>query len=143
MSDSIKDGCALRTFNVIDDFNSECLAIDVDFSLPAKRVILSLKQIIEWREKPKSIRCNNGPEYISQMLIDWTIQYKSKLPCYTLSQVSLTERFNRTVRQEWLELNLLEDIEQTQILATQWQWTYNNYCPDSAIGGVEPRLLLL
>jgi len=55
---------------VIDDFNRECLAIDVDFSLPAQRVIRSLKQIIEWRGKPSATRRDNGPEYISQELID-------------------------------------------------------------------------
>jgi putative transposase len=41
------------------------LAIDVDFSLPAERVIRSLNQIIEWRGKPASIRVDNGPEYVS------------------------------------------------------------------------------
>jgi putative transposase len=52
MSDSLKDGHSLRTFNVVDDFNRECLTIDVDFSLPTKRVIGSLEQIIEWRGRP-------------------------------------------------------------------------------------------
>jgi len=145
MSDSLKDGRALRTFNVIDDFNRECLAIDVDFSLPAQRVIRSLKQIIEWRGKPQAIRCDNGPEYISQALIDWTVQEKITL-LYTQpgkpTQNAYIERFNRTARQKWLELNLFEDIEQAQILATQWQWTYNNHRPHSAIGGIPPRQLL-
>ncbi|MFT5810459.1 MAG: putative transposase [Rubritalea sp.] len=68
MSDSLKDGRSLRTFNVIDDYNRECLTIDVDFSLPTKRVIRSLKQVVEWREKSNAIRCDNGPEYISQEL---------------------------------------------------------------------------
>gem|GEM_PF-4874462 len=36
------------------------------------RVIRSLKQIMEWRGKPKAIRVDNGPEYISQTLCSWT-----------------------------------------------------------------------
>ncbi len=48
------------------------------------------------------------------------------------------ERFNGTARRGWLELNVFESIE----LATQWQWTYNNERPHSAIGGVPPRQLL-
>ena len=40
------------------------------------------------------------------------------------------------------KLNLFEDIEHAQLLATQWQWTYNNIRPHSAIGGVPPRQLL-
>ena len=35
MSDSLASGRSIRTFNVIDDFNRECLAIDVDLSLPS------------------------------------------------------------------------------------------------------------
>lgn len=61
-------GRSIRTFNVIDDFNREGLAIDVDLSLPSARVIRSLKQLIEWRGKPSAIRCDNGPEYISKAL---------------------------------------------------------------------------
>ena len=44
-----------KLLNVLYDFNREGLAIDVDFSLPAERVIRSLNQIIEWRGKPASI----------------------------------------------------------------------------------------
>ena len=70
MSDTLSDGRAIRTFNVLDDFNREALSIEVDLSLPSARVIRSLEQVIEWRGKLKSIRCDNGPEYISQTLID-------------------------------------------------------------------------
>lgn len=34
-------------------------------------MIQSLERLIEWRGKPKTIRCDNGPEYISQALRDW------------------------------------------------------------------------
>jgi putative transposase len=60
MSDSLANGRSFRTFNVIDDFNREGLAIDVDFSMPSLRVIRSLEQIIEQRGKPKAIRRDNG-----------------------------------------------------------------------------------
>jgi len=43
MSDFLKDGRSIRAFNVIDDFNRESLAVDVDISLPTQRVIISLK----------------------------------------------------------------------------------------------------
>ena len=50
------DGRAFRLLNVLDDFNREGLGIEVDFSLPAERVIRSLDRIIEWRGKPGTIR---------------------------------------------------------------------------------------
>jgi putative transposase len=65
------DGRAFRLLNVLDDFNREGLGIEVDFSLPAERVIRSLDRIIEWRGKPGTIRVDNGPEYISEKLMKW------------------------------------------------------------------------
>ena len=61
MHDQLSDGHCIRLFNVIDDYNREGLAIDVDFSLPSSRVIRALDQIIEWRGQPSAIRCDNGP----------------------------------------------------------------------------------
>jgi putative transposase len=71
MSDSLNAGRSIRTFDVVDDYNIECLGIEVDHSLLAQRVIQSLERLIEWSGKPKAIRCDNGPEYISQALRDW------------------------------------------------------------------------
>ena len=71
MADQLSDGRSVRVFNVIDDFNREALAIDVDFSLPALRVIRSLDQVIEWRGKPAAIRCDNGPELTGHAIKDW------------------------------------------------------------------------
>lgn len=69
MHDQLSDGRSFRLFNVLDDFNREGLGIEVDLSLPSSRVIRSLEQIIEWRGKPRVIRCDNGPEYISGALL--------------------------------------------------------------------------
>lgn len=142
MSDSLASGRSIRTFNVIDDFNRECLAIDVDLSLPSARVIRSLEQIIEWRGKPEAIRCDNGPEYVSGELINWAIQRQITLLYIQPgkpTQNAYIERFNRTARHEWLNLNIFESVEHAQELATQWLWTYNNERPNTAIGGIPPR----
>ena len=56
MPDQLADGRKFRTLNVLDDFNREGLGIEVDFSLPAVRVVRSLNRIIEWRGAPKLIR---------------------------------------------------------------------------------------
>lgn len=145
MSDSLNDGRRFRTFNVLDDYNREGLGIEVDFSLPTLRVIRSLERIIEWRGKPLAIRCDNGPEYISQQLIDWANQKQITLLYIQPgkpTQNAYVERFNRTVRHEWLNLHSFDSIDQAQLLATQWLWSYNNERPHTAIGGVPPRKLL-
>lgn len=74
MADSLADGRAFRLLNVLDDFNREGLGIEIDFSLPAERVIRSLNQIIEWRGRLEIIRVDNGPEYISGKLMAWAEQ---------------------------------------------------------------------
>ena len=51
MHDQLHDDRSIRLFNIIDDFNSEALAIDIDFSMPVARVVRSLNQVIEWRGK--------------------------------------------------------------------------------------------
>ena len=85
MHDQVSDGRTYRLFNVIDDFNREGLGIEVDFSLPTGRVIRSLDQIIEWRGKPRSIRCDNGPEYISNKLAVWAENQGIKLVLFSLA----------------------------------------------------------
>lgn len=145
MSDSLIDGRSLRTFNVLDDYNREGLGIEVDQSLPSARVIRALEQIIEWRGKPAAIRCDNGPEYISQALVDWANEQQITLMYIQPgkpTQNAYIERFNRTVRHEWLDMHLFESIEHAQNLATEWLWTYNNERPNLGIGGVPPRQLL-
>ena len=141
MADRLGDGRAFRLLNVLDDFNREGLAIDVDFSLPAERVIRSLNQIIEWRGKPTSLRVDNGPEYVSNKLLEWaksrniTIQH---IQPGKPQQNAYIERYNRTVRHEWLDQYIIETIEEAQHHATQWLWTYNNERPNMGIGGITP-----
>lgn len=145
MSDSLSNGRGLRTFNLIDDYNRECLAIDVDLSMPALRVIRSLEQVIEWRGKPSALRCDNGPEYISGALVNWANQHQITLLYIQPgkpTQNAYIERFNRTARHEWLDMHHFDSVEQAQQLATEWQWQYNNERPNTAIGGVPPKRLL-
>jgi len=58
------------------------------------------------------------------------------------TQNTYIERFNRTVRNEWLNMHIFDSIEHAQSLATQWMWVYNNERPHSSIGGIPPRKLL-
>ncbi len=110
--------------------------------MPARRVIQSLERLVEWRGKPNSIRCDNGPKYISQQLRDLAqtsaIELKYIQPGKP-TQNAYIERFNRTVRQECLDLHLFDSVEQAQNLTTQWLWVCNNERPHFALGGIPPR----
>ena len=62
MLDALTDGRSFRTLNVMEDYNREVLGIEVDFSLPARRVIGCLQQLVDRHGKPDKIRCDNGPD---------------------------------------------------------------------------------
>jgi putative transposase len=145
MSDALADGRKIRTFNVIDDYNREGLAIDVDLSLPSARVIRVLEQVIEWRGKPAAIRCDNGPELVSGPLIAWGNKHQITMLYIQPgkpTQNAYIERFNRTARHEWLDMHLFHSVAQALLLATQWLWSYINERLITAIGGIPPRWLL-
>ncbi len=141
MHDQLIDGRSVRLLNVNDDYNRESLAIEVDFSLPSLRVIRTLDRIIEWRGKPGSIRCDNGPEYISQTLKEWAGKEQIVLNYIQPGkpqQNAYIERFNRTVRYDWLNQYLFSSIAEMQEFATRWQWLYNNERPNMGLGGITP-----
>lgn len=145
MHDQLSDGRSFRLFNVLDDFNREGLAIEVDLSLPSARVIRSLEQVIEWRGKPRVIRCDNGPEYISGALLAWAERNGIRIEYIQPGkpqQNAYVERYNRTVRYAWLARTLFDTIEQVQDKATRWLWTYNHERPNMALGGVTPAMKL-
>lgn len=141
MHDGLVDGKSYRLLNVIDDYNREGLGMEVDLSLPAERVIRALERIIEWRGKPKTIRCDNGPEYISSKLKAWAKKKEIDIAYIqpgNPQQNAYVERFNRTVRYDWLNQEIFYDIEEVQEKATRWLWHYNNERPNMALGGVTP-----
>ena len=117
------------------------MGIEVDFSLPAERVIRSLDQIIEWRGQPETIRCDNGPEYISELLEKWARERGIRLEFIQPGkpqQNAYIERYNRTVRYDWLAQYLFDSIEEVQEYATRWLWTYNHERPNMGLGGITP-----
>ncbi len=142
MHDQLEDGRSFRLLNILDDCNREGLGIEVDFSLPSERVIRTLDRLIEWRGKPNRLRCDNVPEYISGAVIAWAekkgIQLEFIQPGNP-QQNSYIERYNRTVRYDWLSHYCFESINEVQDYATKWLWTYNHERPNTAIGGITPK----
>ncbi len=142
MHDQLTCGRSFRLLNVIDDFNREALGIEIDFSLPSERVIRALEQIIEWRGKPLAIRCDNGPENISGTIQRWAEQVGIAFQYIQPGkpqQNAYVERFNRTVRYEWLSQYYWTDLDEVRDFATQWAWFYNHERPNMALDGFTPK----
>jgi putative transposase len=122
MHDQLADGRCFRLLNVIDDCNREVLGMEIDRSLPAGRVIRTLNRIMAWRGKPSAIRCDNGPEYFSDSVQRWAEENGIKIQFIQPGkpqQNAFVERFNRTVRYEWLSQYDWNDLEEVRTFATR------------------------
>ena len=101
----------------------------------------TLDQIIEWRGYPAAIRCDNGPEYVGVVLHQWAEQRGIRIDYIQPGkpqQNAYIERYNRTVRYDWLGHHLFESLAQIQDYATRWLWTYNHERPNMGLGVLHP-----
>lgn len=71
VSDGLANGRRLRCLTIVDDCTRECLAIEVDTSLPGIRVVATLDRLAELRGLPLSITVDHGPEFEGQVLDAW------------------------------------------------------------------------
>jgi len=146
MSDSLSNGRAIRTLNIIDDYNREALWIEVDTSLPAERVVRVLENLLLWRCAPKQIRMDNGPELISQRLESWAKEKQIKLIHIQPgkpAQNAYIERFNRTFREDVLDAYLFDNLEEVRMITERWLEEYNTIRPHEALQGSTPRQFAL
>jgi putative transposase len=141
MSDALWNGRRFRTLNALDEGVREGLAIEVDTSLPAKRVVRVLERLGETRGLPAALRMDNGPEFIAQELVDWCqargIEMRYIQPGKP-DQNAYIERFNRTVREEVLNAYVFEDLDQVREITATWLKTYNEERPHEALGSMPP-----
>jgi putative transposase len=54
-------------------------------------------------------------------------------------QNAYLERFNRTVRYEWLSRYCWSSLQEVQAFATRSMWSYNHDRPTMALGGFTPK----
>ena len=97
---------------------------------------------VERRGKPRAIRSDNGPEFISAKLTGRAEKQGIRLEYIqpgNPQQNAYVERYNRTVRYDWLGHYLFESIAEVQDYGTNWIWTYNHERPNMALGGITPK----
>lgn len=141
MSDSLTDGRSYRTLNVIDDYNREGLAVEVDHSLPSERVVRVLDQVAEERGYPRKLRSDNGPEFIARAITTWAEENEVELAPIQPgkpTQNAYIERFNRTFRQEVLDLYAFEALDEVRNESTRWLYRYNHDRPHLALDRQTP-----
>jgi putative transposase len=139
--DTLASGRSFRTLNLIDRFTRECLAIEVDTSLPAARVVRVLERVIGVAGTPESIRIDNGPEFAGQVLETWATQYQVTLDFTTPGKPTENghiESFNGKFRDECLSQHWFLSLADARVIVERWRNDYNTVRPHSALGNLTP-----
>lgn len=142
MSDALWCGRTFRTFNMVDDFNREALAIEVDLNLPAERIIRVMDRIAAWRGYPAKIRMDNGPEFTSVKMAEWAEIHNVDLEFIKPGrpmQNGYIERFNRTYRDEVLDVYVFKRLSEVKEETDRWLEEYNRERPHDSLGDLTPE----
>lgn len=142
VSDGLVDGRRVRCLNIVDDFTKQCLAIEVDTSLPGKRVVHVLQRLAESRGLPKGITVDNGPEFVSKALDEWAYAVGLQLRFIQPGkpqQNAYIESFNGKFRDECLNEHWFMSMRHARQLIEEWRQDYNTQRPHSAIGYQTPN----
>ena len=142
MSDSLATGRCFRTFNVVDDYTRECVAIEVDTSLSGERVTRVLDRVIERRGQPKTLVMDNGPEFAGRVLDAWAYRRGIHLDFIRPGKPvenCFVESFNGKFRDECLNQHWLVSLAEARQRIEAWRLDYNRVRPHSSLGNVPPE----
>ena len=141
MSDALHNGRRFRTFNVIDDYNREALLVAPSYSLPAQRVTQLLEQVALTRGYPATIRVDHGPEFESNEFKSWAKEHHILIHFIQPgkpAQNGFIERFNRTYREDILDMNLFFNLQEVKRITKEWMRSYNQERPHESLAGMAP-----
>jgi putative transposase len=145
MTETLYDGRRVRLLTMIDEGNREGLEIWMGISLPSRRVIRILDELVAVHGSPSAIRVDNGPEFTAQTFVDWCAEHRVAI--YYIQpgkpdQNAYIERFNRSFRTEVLNAHLFESIAELRALTDTWLRIYNPERPHDSLGRVPPLMFL-
>jgi putative transposase len=139
---ALGDGRAFRTFTLEDLWSREALALTLDHSLPARRIIRVLDAVTGVRGYPQYLRVDNGPEFISQALDAWAHAHGVQLVFIAPGkpiQNAHVESFNGKVRDEFLNEHWFASLAEAQVLAEAFRVAFNTVRPHSALKNLTPQ----
>jgi putative transposase len=139
--DRIGDGRALRVLTIIDEFTRECLATEADTGISSRQVAMTLERILATRPQPRSLRCDNGPEFRSRYFNAWCQSRRIELQYIAPGRPmhnGYIESFNGKLRDECLNLHCLRNLSDARERIGRWRKHYNSSRPHSALGYLAP-----
>ena len=141
VSDQLFDGRRIRVLTIVDNHTRESLATRVGQRLRGLDVVRELEGIAASAGRPKVIRVDNGPEFISKDLDLWAYWNKVKLDFIRPGKPTdnaFIESFNGRLRQECLNENWFLSLADAQEKINGWREEYNQWRPHSSLGYLPP-----
>lgn len=126
---------------VVDCYTRECLAIDVGQSLKGEDVAESLNRICALRGLPKTIKTDNGSEFISKVMDKWAYERGVELDFSRPGKPTdnaRVESFNGRLRQECPNANWFLSLDDAKAKIGAWRTYYNESRPHSALDWATP-----
>ena len=141
MSDELFDGRRIRLLTIVDNFTRESLAIEVDSHIGGYKVVEVLMRLGEERNLPRTIRVDNGPEFVSKRLDQWAYLNGVELDFSRPGKPTdngIIESFNGRLRQECLNENWFLSLYDAREKVESWRKHYNRERPHGALGNLAP-----
>jgi putative transposase len=141
VSDGLANGRRLRCLTIVDDCTRECLAIEVDTSLPGTRVAATFERLAELRGLPQSITVDHGPEFEGRVLDAWAYARGVRLAFIRPGKPvenAYIESFNGRLRDECLNEHWFMNMAHARSVIERWRIEYNTERPHSALGYLTP-----
>ena len=140
-TDTLADGRNFRTLNIVDDFTRECVAIEVDRSLPGLRVTRVLDRLRATIGLPQTIVMDNGPEFAGRTLDAWAyangVMLRFIRPGKPIENAYI-ESFNGKFRDECLNEHWFISVVDAKAVIEAWRIDYNTVRPHSSLAGRTP-----
>ena len=131
----------IKCLTVADDFSHECVDITADFGIGGAYVTRLLDRAAMFRGYPEAVRTDNGPEFTCRAFMTWAQKHSIKhilIEPGSPTQNAYIESFNGTFRDECLDENWFESLEQARQAIAIWRTDYNEARPHSSCGRVPP-----
>ena len=142
MSDALFNGRRFRAFTMMDVYSRECLNIYAGSSIKGDTVVDILEALRSRRGLPERIRVDNGPEFVSKALDNWSFLNNIKLEFSRPGKPvdnAFIESFNGSLRDECLNTNWFLSIEDAQEKLEAWRLDYNQFRPHSSLDNMTPE----
>jgi putative transposase len=141
VSDSLSTGRRIKCLTVADDFSHECVSITVDWGISGQYVTRLLDRAAVFRGYPLAVRTDNGPEFTSRAFMGWAqthgIRHILIEPGRPM-QNGYIESFNGKFRDECLNEQWFETLQQARSAIAVWRQDYNEVRPHSSCGRMPP-----